>query len=124
MSEKKFELRTLTSQDIFPMCVILRKIGIKDLKELLSTDDVVQAARSGKGVEAIGLGIAIDLAGLIVSNLPSCESEIYSFLASVSGIRKEELKAMSMADFLELIGEVIHKEEFRDFFAVARGLLK
>ena len=124
MNERKFELRTLTSQDIFPMCVILRKIGIKDLKELLSTDDVVQAARSGKGVEAIGLGIAIDLAGLIVSNLPSCEAEIYSFLASVSGIRKEELKAMSMADFLELIAEVIHKEEFRDFFEVARGLLK
>lgn len=124
MSERKFELRTLTSQDIFPMCVILRKIGIKDLKELLSTDDVVQAARSGKGVEAIGLGITIDLAGLIVSNLPSCEAEIYSFLASVSGIRKEELKAMSMADFLKLIGEVIHKEEFRDFFGVARGLLK
>ena len=120
-----YELRTLTSQDIFPICGILRKIGIKEIKGIFSSSEIADLVKGGKpDASAIGMSIAFDMAGLLISNLPACENEVYAFASSVSGIRKEELRAMPMADFLELVIAIIKKDEFRDFFSVAQRSLR
>lgn len=117
------ELRKLVSKDIFPMCGILRKIGIKELKTVIK-----ESVSDGKKTtaEALGLDLILDVAELIISNLPSCEKEIYSFLESVivtdADSRKalrQELENMPIDEFAELIMDIIRKEEFRDFFRVA-----
>lgn len=36
----EFELRTLKSDDLFPMFGILSKIGFKDLKEIITPDKI------------------------------------------------------------------------------------
>ena len=123
--ERQIELRELTSQDIFPICGILKKVGIKEIKEAFSSPEIVELAQGGKSsIEKIGLNIALDLGGIIVSNLPQCEKELYAFVSSVSGKKVEELRGMSMADFLEIVVAIIKKPEFKDFFSVARRSLR
>lgn len=36
MTEKAFELRDLTADDIFPMCQIISKIGVKEFSTALN----------------------------------------------------------------------------------------
>lgn len=117
--------RTLTSKDIFPICGILRKIGVKELRSAFSNVDGINPKDKKIDLTAIGMDIFFDITGTIISNLPSCEREIYTFLSSV--VRKDdggemsvdELKEMPMGDFAQVIMDVVSKQEFKDFFKVA-----
>lgn len=120
----EFTIRPLKSTDIFPMAKILNKMGVGQLKQVLEGDTVTALFRGGKDTKAIGTAVAIDLAGLLLSNLPSCETEIYNFLSSVTGIKTTDLRETSMADFAEMIIAVCKREEFTDFIGVVSKLLK
>ena len=123
------ELRKLVSRDIFPMCGILKKIGIKELKSAVNGTNILELANSGKKMnpEAITLDIILDIAGIIITNLPQCEKEIYAFLESIIVVSSDQerkelrktLENMPIDEFAQLIRDVISKEEFRDFFRVA-----
>jgi hypothetical protein len=72
----------------------------------------------------IGISVAFDIGGVILSNLPKCETEIYSFLASVTGLKVKEIEEASMADFAEMIITLVQKDEFKDFIGVVSRFLK
>ena len=138
MVETTFELRELKSSDIFPMFKILGKIGFKDLKDRLTPDKVKELtsmfkqdetadADQKESVDAdehmmfIGFNVIFEVVEIIMNNLPSCEQEIYSFLAGVSGMKVKDVANLPLATFTEMIVEVLKKEEFKDFFkAVSR----
>lgn len=126
---KAYELRNLTADDVFPMFRIISKIGIREFKSCFESEAVSTAianATAGKGADlnAVGVVIAIDVAAVIMSKLPDCKEEIYGFLASLSGMNKEDIAALPMVTFASMIIDVIKKEEFKDFFQVVTGLLK
>lgn len=124
------ELRSLTSKDIFPICGILKKIGIREFRDIVN--NTLELANNNAGKKnmdlVLGINTVFDISSIIISNLPSCEKEIYSFVASVvkdddvKGIK--DLMEMPMADFTEIIIEIINKQEFKDFFKVALRFLK
>ena len=124
----KFELRKMTSTDIFPMCTIIKKIGIDEVKKMMSSPDLMALVSDSKGKEdratAVGMSFMLDIASLIVGNLPKCEADLYKFLASMAKTTEKELRDISPADFLELVIAVIKHEDFKDFFKVASQLLK
>ena len=124
----KFELRKMTSTDIFPMCTIIKKIGIDEVKKMMSSPDLMALVSDSKGKEdratAVGMSFMLDIASLIVGNLPKCEADLYKFLASMAKTTEKELREISPADFLELVIAVIRHEDFKDFFKVASQLLK
>ena len=122
------ELRKLVSKDIFPMCGILKKIGIKELKGAINGTNIIELASDSKKVnpETITLDIILDVVGIIITNLPQCEKELYAFLESIIVVDDEakktlrkDLENMPIDEFAQLIKDVISKEEFRDFFKVA-----
>lgn len=132
---KPYEFRALSSTDIFLMVRILNKIGFKQLKGCLSGDNIsglIQAAASGEdsngqesALAAVGVGVALDVAGVILENLPKCEAEIYQLLSNVSGLKMETIMAPGNAVmFFEMVVDFLKKEEFRDFIKVASKLLK
>ena len=129
---KAYELRRLTADDVFPMFQIISKIGIKEFKTCFESPEVMQMitgeASGKKGQDdvatSVGMKIAFDLAGIIVSNLASCKNDIYQFLAQLSGMTVKEIGALPMMTFFEMIIDVIKKEEFKDFFQVVAKLLK
>lgn len=58
------------------------------------------------------------MVGIVLGNLPKCESDIYSFLADLSGKKSKEISELDMSEFAEMIKEVLAKDEFKDFFTV------
>lgn len=133
-----FELRELKSCDIFPMFKIMGKIGFKDLKERLTVDKVKEMMNLVKQDEKqdgqentsedlqtiLGFNVIFEVLDIILSNLPSCENEIYAFVASISGMTQKQVKDLPMVTFTEIIIEIIKKEEFKDFFKAVSRLFK
>lgn len=119
MTEKKYEFRALTSTDIFPMCRILGKIGIKDIKSCFQNQDMAAVIEGEvNAVTVLGIGIAFDVAELLIQRIPTCETEVFDFLASVSNLKASEIKKMGMAEFAEMIMDFATKPEFGDFMRV------
>lgn len=115
-----YTFRKLTSADIFPVCGILKKIGIKEIKTAFKDNDISALMRGGKvDVEAVGMGVMMDIIGIVISNIPSCEKEIYTFVSSITGMKVEELKALKMAEFTDIVIQIIQLDDFKDFFKVA-----
>ena len=127
-AEKPYTFRRLSTQDIFPMLRLLNKIGLKDIKESESIKNIVMLTTSAKNrkldVNRLGIDVFIELACLIVDNIPKCEVELYSLLSQTSDRTIEEIKAQDMAVTFEMIVDFIRKEEFGDFFKVVLKLFK
>ena len=123
---KVYTIRTLTADDMFPMFQIISKIGIKEFKNCFDNPELLKSFRKGGegNIEAVGVAIAFDVAGVLMANLPVAKDSIYTFLSSISGMTKKELAALPMGTFVEMIVEVIRKEEFKDFFGAVKKLFK
>ena len=123
-----FELRNLKADDMFLMFRILSKIGFSDMKETLTPEkvkEITSAFKQGENGEDmstfLGFNIMFSAVEIITKNLPSCKNEIYSMLASLSGMTATEIADLDMVTFTEMVIAVVRKEEFKDFFkAVAK----
>ena len=131
MSEKLYELRSLTADDIFPMVQILSKVGLKEVKNCFDGEDVkkaIKAMASGENaetnVETVGIAVALDIASVIAENLPKCKDQIYQLLSQLSGMDKKQIAALPMATFIEMIIDVITQDGFKDFFQVVSKFSK
>lgn len=123
--EKAYELRDLQGRDVFAFSRIISKIGFKEFRTALESADVKAAiTQDSENTEAVGLAVAMDIAGIIMEHLPDAEAEIYTFLASLSGKKREEVETMSMLDFVSMVTDVFKKPEFRDFTKVASKFAK
>ena len=127
---KAYELRNLTADDVFPMFQIISAIGIKEFKSCFDSDDVkkavAEAAKDGESADigAVGMTVALDIASIIMANVPKCKESIYLFLAQLSGMTKKEIAELPMMTFVEMIVDVIKKPEFKDFFQAVSKLFK
>lgn len=127
-----FELRKLKSDDVFPMFKIISKIGLKEIKESLDPATLGKIATAFKAdnedvkgddlIYSIGFSVILDLAQIIISNIPSCKKEIYSLLAQVSGMTEKEIAELDMVTFTEMIVAFFKKDEFKDFIGVVSKL--
>lgn len=129
--EKPYKFRRLSAEDVFPMFNIISKIGIKEFKAFYEGDGLknIKAAYKGKGqdegaVEAAGIAIFIELAAVILGNLPKCESDIFLLLSRTSNLDEKAVRKLDMADFAEMIIDFVKKDEFGDFFKVVSKLFK
>lgn len=129
---KAYTLRQLTAEDVFPMFKIISKIGIREFKACFESQGVkaaiAQAAsekESGNdAMNAIGLTVAFDIGGLLIDNLPKCKDDLFQLLAQLSGMTKQEIGALPLPTFAEMIIDVVKKDEFKDFFQVVSKLFK
>lgn len=127
-----FELRKLKSDDVFPMFKIISKIGLKEIKENLDPATLGKIATAFKAdnedvkgddlIYSIGFSVILDLAQIVISNIPSCKKEIYSLLAQVSGMTEKEIAELDMVTFAEMIVAFFKKDEFKDFIGVVSKL--
>lgn len=126
---KPYTFRKLGTTDMFLMFKVLNKLGFKEFKDnegLKKTLFVFMGGTtSGKvDVNKIGMDIFFEVAAIITEALPKAEEEIYNLLSSLSGLKVAEIKNQSPAVTLEMIVDLIKKEEFKDFFSVVLKLFK
>ena len=139
--EKPYEFRKLASPDVFPMFNILSKIGINEFTECfgkdsvqdliasfteVSTEETEQEATHRKAnlSTVVGVSVVLEVANVIFKNIHKCEKDIYSLLSQTSNLSVEEIKALEMTVFAEMIIDFIKKEEFGDFIKVVSRLFK
>lgn len=109
----KFNLRKLNTSDVFKMIRIISKCRISEFKRCFLLGNI---AKENKDEKSVGLNVMIEIAGVIADNLPKCESEIYAFLSGISGICEKEIANLEPAETANMIYELVHKDEFTDFF--------
>jgi len=124
-----YELRKLTSKDIFPMVKLISKFGINEFKKCFDPANVKgllneKGEINGEITDYVGMSIAFDIAAIVMSNLGKCEDEIYDFLSSLSNLKRKQIEELSPAEFAQMIIDIIQKDEFKDFFGVVSKLLK
>lgn len=127
-----FELRDLKASDIGPMCKIISKIGVEEIREYLQSDEVSQivtAARnedgeSKKALEKIGFSAALSVVNILVNNLPNCQNELFSFMAGLSGQTPEDVADMALGDFTSMLLALFQKGEFSNFMKAVSKFMK
>lgn len=129
VKEKPYTFRRLSTQDLFPMLRLLNKMGIKDLRDNENVKNIsmmlsVTTGKKNIDVNKIGIDVFVEIACLIVENIPKCEAELYTMLSTTSNLTIDEIKAQDMAVTFEMIVDFVRKEEFGDFFKAVAKLFK
>lgn len=132
MSEATYTLRSLQGADIFPMSAIIKKIGVKEFKNAFQDEEIkglVQSINNGDmsrdaAASQAGMSVILNIVDVVLGNLPRAEKDIYKFLASLSGMKPNEVAALPMATFTAMVIDVIQKDEFKDFIEVVSRLFK
>lgn len=130
---KPYNFRKLSSDDMFLMCAIVKKIGLKELKaciegeELEKMIDVFRDTEDGADKEdallAVGAGAVVNVIDVILGNLPKCKEEIYQLLSDVSGLSVDAIRADALL-FTEMLIDFFKKKEFPAFIKVVSKLFK
>ena len=129
--EAVYTFRKLNSTDTFLMFKIIGKIGINEftacfdkenLKQMISTFAGKDA--NGEAYTMAGIAVALEVANVIVSNLPKCEAEIYQLLSNTSNLSVKEIKELDFVTFAQMVIDFIKKDEFRDFASVVSNAFK
>ena len=127
MTTPKYNLRELQSKDLFPMFALVNKIGFSEVKTIFETENMrklVTSKGDGMDVNAVGMTVVMEIVGVIMANITKCESDIFNFISSISGMKPEEIEKMAIDEFAEIIIEIVRKKEFKDFFKVVSKLFK
>ena len=126
--EKAYTFRRLNSTDIFLMFKIIGKIGVNDFAQYFNKEGVQKFINSAKGMEngytTIGISVILEMANVIISNLPKCEMEIYQMLSNTSNLTVDQVRELDFATFTEMVIDFVKKEEFKDFMKVVSRLFK
>ena len=125
-----YTFRKLNSTDVFLMFKILGKIGINDFTACFEKDTVKQMIATVTGesknnaTAMVGFSVILEMANVIIANLPKCEVEIYQMLSQTSNLTVDEVKSLDFIVFTEMVIDFIKKEEFKDFIKVVSKLFK
>lgn len=135
MENAEYTLRGLTADDIFLVVNVIRKIGIKEMKNCFAAPEVREAVKAAmqdgeekkaeeSDLTSVGMAVMLEAAGVIIDHLPDCKAEIYALLAALSGKEADEIAALPSRVFMAMVKDTVRKKEFPDFFADVLGLLK
>lgn len=139
VAEKPYTFRPLQAEDTFLMCKIIKAIGVKEFKACFENGGIQEmvaqlmesALKEDKqdneqgddsGIVKAGIAVFLDIADVIIGNLPKCENEIFQMLSNTSNMSEKAIRKMGFADFFGMIIDFIKKEEFRDFIKVVSRL--
>lgn len=132
--EQKYELRALKASDFFLVTRILARIGVKEFKRIIESDEIKTAIGNMTGnqegkmadadVASIGMIVVFDVASVVLERLEHCEKDVYNLLSRLSGLKEEEIAELPMAEFGAMVMAVIKHEGFRDFFTAVVSQFK
>ena len=115
--ERPYTLRKLRDGDLMPVLTILRKVGLREFK------DVFKSITDGKSDEEVGLNIILEMASIVASNIPLAETEIYDLCASLSGIDENKIREMEFGTVPLMIYDAFGEVKNTAFFKVLSKLL-
>lgn len=131
VQERVFTLRHLKATDIKPLSTIISKIGVKHFAGALKSDAVMDTfsaiADKGEGANQkdltyAGITAAMEVVSVIIDNYAECEHELFGFMASVAGMKANEVADLPLDDFIGLLAQIVKMDDFANFFKRAGRL--
>lgn len=124
-----YPMRNIDAQDIILLSTIISKIGFKEFARCFDSPELQAAvSQSGDGkaaaIEQIGMAVVLDIAGIVIANIPKCADDIFRFVASLTGKDTDHIRHMPLDGLLELLVAIVKKDEFKAVFRVASKLFK
>lgn len=122
-----YTFRELQADDTFLMFSIISKIGINKITESFGHDNVkaiVDAMTNDKdenkdaAIKKLGISVVLEMANIVLGNLPKCKEDIYQLLANTSNLTVVQIKKLNFAIFTKMVIDFIKKKEFKDFIKV------
>ena len=127
------ELRNLQATDIFLIVKILNKIGYEKIRKEINVDEIMSVReklsttddekKKTSLIAEYGVNVVMSVLGIILENLPLIEQDLYNFVGSVAGMKAKDVAKMDINKFVDLLIEIVNKEEFKDFFKRASKLI-
>ena len=127
------ELRNLQATDIFLIVKILNKIGYEKIRKEINVDEIMSVKeklsttddekKKTSLIAEYGANVVMSVLGILLENLPLIEQDLYNFVGSVAGIKAKDVAKMDINKFVDLLIEIVNKEEFKDFFKRASKLI-
>lgn len=129
VAEKPYQLRDLQAKDLFLLTRVVNSLGIKKLADVFRNKIDIKAIATDNvsnedAVREVGYGTIIEIVGVVLENLPSCENDLYKFLAAISNLTEKKVSELPPGDFVDMISDVVKKDDFRDFFTRAAQFLR
>lgn len=121
---KKYELRTLKSTDLFAVIKLVKKIGLDNVSKAFESENIAQLLANNGNEAQVGMAVVLDIAQVVIDRLNDCEKEIYDLLAQVSNLSVKEVKELDMDEFVEMLIELIQKDDFKNTFTKVVSLFK
>lgn len=125
----EYTLGKFKATDVFTMATLLSKIGLGKMADGFGRDNVMKLVAASKGKKGdeltamTGMGIALQMAEIILGNIDKCQVELFTLLANISGLTIDEIKDMDAEVFAQLIFDVVQLPQFKDFIKVASRFL-
>ena len=127
------ELRNLQATDIFLIVKILNKIGYEKIRKEINVDEIMSVRekisttndekKKTSLIAEYGVNVVMSVLGILLENLPLIEQDLYNFVGSIAGIKAKDVAKMDINKFVDLLIEIVNKEEFKDFFKRASKLI-
>ena len=127
---KKWQFRQLKGTDIFLMLPIIKKIGLNNLRKMVSGDIIKGIVAEKKDenydsqVEAATFGAILEFALVLVEGLDGCEEQLFRLLASTSNLTVEEIAELDLVELPLMIIDFVKLPQFKDFLRVAQSYIK
>ena len=110
---------SLTVKHLFPFLKLMKALQIREdfksiVKNKINIEDMTDEQR-----EELLQERGIDLIFTLMEKMPNAEREIKSFLALYSEKTLEEIEALEVEDFIELIKTFLKEPQLKSFFKQA-----
>lgn len=119
---EKLKLRKLKSKDLFTITRFFKKIGAESIIAEFSNNRKVSKS-DDVAVEERGANIITTLTSVLFDNLDVMENEINILLADLAETDEEVISNLGLAEYSNLIMELVRKEEFKHFLSSFGSLI-
>ena len=125
--EKPYTLRPIEAEDLDYLAGIIDKIGIDKIAECFDKKEINKLIDKKEDsedlIKEVGIDLMVKIASIIVKNYKVAKSDIYSLLASVSGLTVDNIAHLKLPVYVQMIIDVFKQDGFIDSFRVASSLL-
>lgn len=135
---KPYTLRNPKATDIASFLKLFSKLGVKDFKDSFNSNgfkELIAKEReklagdeddedTSKFLENVGVGLAFELADVILAKLSDCQREVFVCLSHLSGMTVDEVADLDLSVFTQMLYDVVTLPGFTDFIKVVSRLFE
>ena len=86
----EYTLRKLDAKDLFIVTTIISRLGVKEIKNCFKGEETLELIKklgnskenADASLNAIGISVIIDVAGVVLENMEKCQDKIFQLLSN------------------------------------------